>query len=295
MRHKVKRRLFGEEIIERDSTILRFGSSSKEKHTNLTRKIFGALIIALAILAVVFTTYAGASYAYRMLVWQNSIFALKELYIKCNGEVLTPNHIREYGKLNNVDNIFAVNLANLKKLLIASPRVMDVEISRTLPDTISIVVWERVPIARIDMGGYYIAIDKEGVVIGPASATTVLPIIQANVQPGITPGTSMADSPIMNAIEILELCDSTPLGQIIRISSLDVRKKEEVDLTLVEGTKVKIAWQNMTKHFPVSRTNLQDKLMKLAENLRSAQERRKKIVSIDMRLDNNFPAIEVDY
>ncbi len=298
MRGKQKRRFFEESFfIEKDETVLRFassGGSNKGKSKWLWKKLFTIAIILVVLGLTVVSIYAGFATVSRALIWENSIFQLKELNIKCYGEVLTKNHIVEYGKLNGVNNIFGINLAETRKQLLTSPRVKDVEISRTLPDTISIKVWERVAVARLDLGEYFVAIDREGIVLGPAPAKSALPIVFANIQPGITPGISLADTSIMHAIKILELCDTTPIGQIVKIATLDVRRREEVDLTLIDGTKVKLSWQQMNGEQTLSRSYLEQKLMRLAENLRSAFERHKKIVSIDMRVENNFPAIETE-
>jgi cell division septal protein FtsQ len=297
MKSKNKRRFFEDNfaITEKDETVLRFASSGgagKGKKRAVFKKLFTVLVIAIVLGLTIVSLYAGFAAVSRTLLWENNLFQLKELNVKCHGEVLTKNHIIEYGKLNGVNNIFGINLAEMRKQLLTAPRIKDVEIKRTLPDSISVTVWERLPVARLDAGEYFVAIDREGIVLGPAVGKGTLPIIFANVQPGITPGTSMADTSVMHAIRILELCDTTPLGQIIKIAALDVRRKEEIDITLVEGTKVKLTWQQMNGDVALSRSYLEQKLMRLAENLKSAFERHKKIVSIDMRLENNFPAIE---
>ena len=78
------------------------------------------------------------------------------------------------------ENILTLDLAELKRRLRASPWVADATVVRTLPDTLSVAIVERVPLALAEADRLYL-MDGDGTLIdvyGPRTAVFDMPIVR---------------------------------------------------------------------------------------------------------------------
>jgi cell division protein FtsQ len=78
------------------------------------------------------------------------------------------------------ENILNLDIHSLKARLRASPWVADATVTRTLPDTLRVVVQERVPLALAELERLYL-MDGDGTLIdiyGPRTAAFDLPIVR---------------------------------------------------------------------------------------------------------------------
>lgn len=250
------------------------------------------LVMALAGLAALgILAWIGTQSIAQFLFFRNEIFRLRSVKIECDGEVITPKHVSEYLILNTCSNLFSFNMAAERAALLKKvPRIRNVEFTRTLPGKLAIVVRERLPMARLGMGYYYLAVDREGKILGPSSGSKNLPVISRHKLSGLRPGVLLEDMKIARALKVLTTCDTTPVGEQIKIREIDVAQEDALELTLAGGEKVLFAWPDMDRDAPGN--NLERKLIRLAESLKSAAARGKKIAAIDMTLENNFPARE---
>lgn len=251
------------------------------------------LIAVAGLISFGILAWLGARSIGQYLFFQNGLFRLRSIKIQCDGEVITPKHISEYLALNNCSNLFAFNMAEERAALLKKvPRIKDVEFTRQLPGQLTIVIRERLPVARLAMGTYYLEIDREGCVLGKAAGSKNLPVICGHDFSGLWPGIQLDDKKITRTLEILRVCDANPVGNYIKIKSIDVGRANVLELTLSDGEKVKLSWPDMDRPSTASRNSLERKLTRLAESLKSAAARGKKIAAIDMTVENNFPAQE---
>lgn len=250
-----------------------------------------AALIGLSSIGVL--TWLGAYSIGRYLLFQNDLFCLRNVTIECDGEVVTPKHITEYLALNTCSNLFAFNMAQERSSLLKKvPRIKNAELARRLPGEIIILIHERLPIARLEMGQYYLTVDSEGRVLGTSSGSKYLPIITGHEMPGLRPGIHINEKRITRALEVIHACDTTPTGNYVKIARIEAGSPAFLVLTLMGNEQVRFSWIGMIQDSPSAKDNLNQKLAKLAESLRSAAARGKKITSIDMTVENNFPAIE---
>lgn len=253
-----------------------------------------ALLIAVAgLISFGILAWLGAQSIGQYLFFQNDLFRLRTIKIQCDGEVVTPRHISEYLALNNCSNLFAFNMTEERATLLKKvPRIKDAEFARQLPGELTIRIRERLPVARLEVGAYYLTIDGEGRVLGTSAGSKNLPVISGHKLSGLRPGVQLDDKKTSKALEVLLVCDTTPAGNYVKIKSIDVGKTDVLELTLSDGEKVKLSWTDMDRPSTVARDSLGTKLTRLAESLKSAAARGKKIASIDMTMENNFPAQE---
>lgn len=252
------------------------------------------VLLCLSVLAAcVILVWAATQFLGRLLFQHNDLFRVRDVKVECNGDIITPKHIMEYARLAEMQFLFADNIANIReKLLQKVPRLKSVEIKRRLPGELIIRVRERVSMAQLQVNRYYLTLDREGYVLGPMPGSKALPIIAGYDLPGIRPGVQLSAAGIRNALEVIDVCQTTPIGQRVRIVSIDVRNAQALELRLANGERVRLAWSHMGETSSLARAQLEQKLSRLAESLKSAAQRSKRIVEIDMTFENNFPAKE---
>ncbi|HEU4523939.1 MAG TPA: FtsQ-type POTRA domain-containing protein, partial [Gemmatimonadales bacterium] len=106
---------------------------------------------------------------------------LRVLNVEVRGSrFLSEGEVRELLGPAVGENILGLDIEALKARLRASPWVADATITRTLPDTLRVVVRERVPLALAELERLYL-MDGDGALIdiyGPRTAAFDLPIVR---------------------------------------------------------------------------------------------------------------------
>ncbi len=124
----------------------------------------------------------------------------------------------------------------------------------------------------------HLAIDRDGHVLGPSSRRKGLPAITGLRDRGLRPGSYIDEKLVRDALEVLDLCDTSRLGQVVSIAVIDVRHPEYLDLTLRNGERVLFGRENMDW-----------RLKRVAQSLQTASRLGKSISKIDWTVDNNPP------
>jgi len=275
--------------------VLYFSARDRVGGKEWGRRLIVVAIMVSSLTACIILIWVGAQSLGRMLFRQNDLFRTRDIKIECNGDIITPKHIMEYASLSGMKHLFAANIEELREqLLMHVPRIKAVEIKRHLPGELIILVRERVPMAQLKANYYYpvFDLDREGYVLGKATGSKTMPILVGYDLPGILPGVQLSAEGVRNALEVIDVCQTTPIGQRVRIVSIDVRNAQSLDLRLANGERVLLAWTHMGEPSSLAHQHLEQKLLRLAESLKSAAQRSKRIAWIDMTLENSFPAQE---
>ncbi len=256
----------------------RAGGDSRERAHRVVALVI--LLVALAGLGV------AAAFGFRELGgWlfaRNPRFTIKPggLDLQSTGR-LQPAHLRDYAHLSEGMNLFALNLAEVRRSLLTVPLIKSASVERVLPDTLRVRVSERTPVARLSAGaGFQFAVDREGVVLGPSSRGPNLPLLTGVHEPGLSPGTHILAAPFQDALEALDYCESAGLGRHFRLSEIAVDAEDHLDLRLTTGTRVLLG-----------RVNLKWRLDNLVVILQEATRRGRSVVSVDLTVDSNFPVV----
>ncbi|MEI6563933.1 MAG: hypothetical protein WCO42_06475 [bacterium] len=245
--------------------------------------------ILAAGLGVFLTWKVGAA-----LFWENPKYTIKKLDIHVDGPTITAGHVRDYMHIGEGANLFADNLQTLRlaffKTLPMGPVAKSIKLQRHLPDTLSIEIVERIPLARLGRWGT-LAVDREGYVFNLRAGGRDYPVITGS-DPTIKPGTRV-DQLVMNAIEFVDTCNRTKLGEHVRIACLDVGPKEYLELYLAAGERIKVGWPDMNRKLPDVRRRVEQKLTTLASALRASEERGRRLVNLDLTFSDQYvPAQE---
>ena len=246
-------------------------------------------------LAGVAATGLGALLTWQIgaaLFWENPAYTIKTLAITVDGPTITAKHVREYMGICEGANLFAPNLQKLRaEFLKKTPIAKSASLSRRLPDTLCVDIVERTPIARLGRWGS-LALDREGYVFSLRAGSRDYPIITGAADVNLKPGVK-SDQAVMNAIDLIDVCNRSRIGEQVRITSLDVAPKDHIELYLAAGERIKINWENMGVSGIDPHPKIEVKLAELAGALRASEERGRKLVNLDLTFSNHYvPAQE---
>jgi len=260
------------------SPVYTFHARAAEKRSESMHKV-GAIVLLIAALGGVgWLLVAGISQINQWLFVQNDQFIIENLDITSTG-TLSPEHVQQFGGITAGQNLFDVNIATVRKKLEEGPLIKSAEVQRKLPSTLVVRVNERTPLARIayDQSGRFLSIDLDGHVLKvERPGVSAMPIIKGFSDRGISPGSVLRDGGAMDALQVISICDASPMSQVIQIASIDVSHADYLDVSLQGGIKVLLP-----------RNPPRSKLEDLVSYLREASG---KINFIDLTLDRNVPA-----
>jgi len=203
------------------------------------------LVVPLLVLTAGLLLWFGIKVAGEMLFSRNPAFTINRLIVKSESPV-TEEYIRGKKGIREGTNLFSFSSSDVRaEFLRGAPNFKSMDITRILPDTLSVVVAERVPLAAIGRRGGFV-VDHEGFVFGPKVRKQNLPVIVGYRGPLLRPGDRI-EGIAAEAVKILSLCDTTALGADLVISGIDISggftgKEDDMQLHLAGETIVDFWW-----------------------------------------------------
>jgi cell division protein FtsQ len=98
---------------------------------------------------------------------------------------ISEESIRLASGISAADHVPAVDEERVRlAIMTALPAVADVELSRSLPDTIRLAVTARSPLAAVDAGKGYYVMDAEGVIYDKVGSAKGIPVIRSSTDVG---------------------------------------------------------------------------------------------------------------
>ncbi len=208
--------------------------------------------------------------------------AVKRIVVRGN-ERLSKEKIVDISRLKKGENIYRARIYGAKKRLAELPLVEKVSVSRLMPDTIVIGVVERCPRAILS-GRKKLLADYSGVVL-PGSCRgdrERLPLIVGVDTAYLSVGDQCSQPAMTKAMQVLELCQSSPLSSMVEVDGIDASRPDDLRLYLMRGDYTKDACE-----VRIGGTDLEQKMANLAEILRSVvAQHGRKIQSVNLTLEN---------
>lgn len=230
----------------RNEDLFTVSARVKEKNAERRKRIAAVCLILVVLVGFGWVLQVSLSAAGRYFFTENEKYQIRNWDLHSNGPLLTAAHIREYSQLSETDNLFAVDLREVRRSLLSVPVVRSVEVSRRLPDTLVVRVNERLAVARLgDDDRMSLAVDQDGHVLGPGSLRPNLPAIVGFQRAGIKPGITITDTLFLDALRFLELCERPQVSRYVRVRHINVSDPEELDIRLSDGERVRIARAHM--------------------------------------------------
>ncbi len=204
----------------------------------------GIALVSVAVIALCGALFAAAMYAGRKLFTENPRFNIAVLDLQSDGTRLSPDHLREYSGLSAGQNLFAVDISEVRRKLELVPLVGRVTVRRSFPDTLEVRVSERSALAclKSDRSAAPLAVDREGYVLGPMYSSPNLPVVEGFSEKGLRPGSQVRAREIRDALSVLDIVDSTPaLARHLQIMVVNVRDRDRLDVRLANGKRLLLA------------------------------------------------------
>lgn len=269
-------------VNRRRSKTLEVRARTAKKRQNRISLLKVVGIPAVGAIAVVMLLFSGAGILARGILSNSDHYVIRNVLVETDGR-LTESMIEQFGGIERGENIFAVNIAEVRERLENIPIVRNVEVRRSLPDTLNIRISERVPLAYIESshGGYRLAIDRDGIVIGPARRDRGLPTLTGLRVSEIEMGRALDGNLLRHALDVLDICDRTRLKQFIEIDYIDVSDTEILEMGLATG-----------EYVTLPRRDIKSKLVDLANILYVCRAENRTLARIDLTAENVAPAIE---
>lgn len=259
-------------------SLLKATVRTAEHRRTLRRRAFTALVLLVGLPALAVGLYWGGHEAWRAMFAENDFFRIRQIEVTTDG-MLGAEDIREYAKVREGLNLFAVRPQEIRAALLAVPLIASAQVGRRLPDALIIEVAERVAVARLGRSGAGspLAVDATGHVLGPSSVRVSLPVVLGVRDVGLRPGDVVADPMLKDALAVLEICNETAMREELAVATIDVGSEDLLDVGLSSGEQVLL-----------SREKLKEKLQQLREMRKVARDRGLDLAVYDMTVDRNY-------
>jgi cell division protein FtsQ len=276
----------------KDQYLLDVKVHTEARRNALLRWIASLAMAAAVIGATSYGLYRAAKFVADRLVYENPRFAITQINVQNDG-VMTPQQVMRFGGVRVGQNIFAVNLRDVRRNLEMIPLVKRVEVCRILPQQLVIRVYERIPVARLQPasralndGSYFV--DRAGVVMKPIrfddgtvlqpQSPRPLPVLTGVTLADARVGRAVESEQIYLALELLDRLEQSGPSAALEAEQIDLSKPRRLTLT----TK-----QRMTIRFDVQ--DFQQQLRRLGVILVWAQQRQKQVASVDLTVGRGVP------
>lgn len=219
------------------------------------RLVMLSLFVAGGTVLGLYLMWRVGEVALNAFVYENTDYAVQQIDVRTNGKI-SPDQLCRWSGVKLGDNLFALDLAAVKRNLELVSAVDTVSVERALPHTLRIRVTERVPVAqvnvpRVENGEIVVSVfqlDANGVVIqrvDPRLCT--VPLAQAEPQlPLITglnafqmqPGRRLELPQVQAALRLIAAFGGSPMAGLVDLRRLDVSAPGVIVATTGTGGEI---------------------------------------------------------
>jgi cell division septal protein FtsQ len=272
-------------------------TTTRKRHSQkqvMQMAVWCGLVLAM-IVAVGAGLHFGIALVLDRVLYTNPRYDLVKIEIEPHGHFLE-GQIRQTAGLKPGLNLWTLNLRQITHDLEKLPYVSNAKVERHFPDTVTILIHERVPVVKIvglniDLNTretFYL--DRDGVVLKPREDETppLLPEIiglapdDAELEPGMT----LDQSSLKSAMEILDEIDHSRLHTSIDIRTIDL--SNPLSITMVTR-------QNMTIVFRPDDSLIEQELQRLIQIVDYPDFQQRQIYTVDLTPDSNVPVTFAQY
>ena len=267
---------------------VRSSQSGKQRQRRLLDWLAKFLIVA----ALGTGLYFGARKTISWLILKNPDYNVAELDVQTDG-FLDAERVLQTADLHKGGNIFLVNLDRAKTRIESIPEVEHAQVSRQLPNRITVEINERKPVAwlstarGIDTRDEVVAskdsflIDANGVLLLPRKLSPqdrYLPIIRHYRGTSLAEGAQTDGEEIKAALDLLRAHQDSLVAARFQIQEIDLAKHYGLQVTDHNGTQVLFALEEMDRQ-----------LKRLDTYLQYTDQHGQRIQTINLLVQKNVP------
>ena len=259
------------------------------------RKFFGLTIKLLLISVIAACLYVGVRRGIALLLLKNPDYNLADLSVETDG-ALPPGVVLEAADLHKGSNIFLINLNSAQSRIESLPQVEKAQITRQLPNRITIQINERKPIALVAPEHTTASRDDIASASGSYLIDThsiLLPIDRSNAQDLHLPiirnysgprsgGQEAEGEEIKAALDLLHARQDSMIAARFHIEEIDLAKHFGLQVTDCNGLQVLFGLDD-----------LENQLKRLEVALQTLDQAEPKPQTINLLVQKNVPVTYV--
>lgn len=270
----------------------------RSDHVRATRVRIGALTFGV-MFGTVFGFYIlwrTGEWALNRFVYENNAFAVQQVDAQTDGEI-SPEQLRRWSGVKTGDNLFAIDLAQVKRSLEMVPQIKTISLERVFPHTLRLRVEEREPIAQINAprrsasGGVEVAVfqlDSEGVVmipLDPRQRTTALnateeplPVLRSVKFNELQPNRRIEAPNVQAALKLVSAFECSPMAGLVDLKSIDVGSPDVLAVSTGQGSEVIFGLNDVERQ-----------LRRWREIYDFGARNHRNLATLDLAVTNNIP------
>lgn len=215
-----------------------------------------SLAAALTMGLVAFGAYRAFQCFVQSAFTENARYSIASIQVDNDGG-LTREDILALAGVREGQNLYAVNLGEIRAALESNPVIRRAEIYRVLPDKLRIVVSERVAAAQFFTRARYDGVTRrllappmgyligsDGVVMksvnpyAPSKDTARLPLI-TGVEPGdIKLGQPLSGAQVQSGLNLIHLCEAPDIAPLLDYERIDLSRKDALVMVTRHGGQI---------------------------------------------------------
>jgi cell division septal protein FtsQ len=271
---------------------------SKQVRARRVRILSRCAAWTLGLLLAVAGIWHGLEWAVDQFVYRNPTFAIQEIDVRTDG-IIPREQLQEWTGVRLGENLFAVDLQNVKRFLKLNSLVQDAAVDRVLPSTLRVRVIEREPIAQFTtwqrpsaeaaLQPVMLYLDEEGYVLTPSD----LPKLSARMAEhfkylpklaGVEGSEVRTSHPIVSAriraaLRLIDEFSQSSMAAMVDLTDVDVSISQILVATTRQGSQITFGYGIPDIHLHRWR---------LVHDYAVAASR--SIATLDLSVSNNVPA-----
>jgi cell division protein FtsQ len=206
-----------------------------------------AQVQRISLIVILWLLFIMLLYGSYVIVFVKPYFKVNKIAVSTEHGVLSQSAVIEMAGIKEGDPILAVSVDEIKKRLLANPRIEKVVVHRKLPGTIWIYVKEYVPVAIIRLDGFYY-VDERGNIFKKVDGNDRrdYPIItgfEDNANP--TTAQEKAKDELLEALQVIRVYERSYIGEVYGISELNYNPDRGFSvITLKEPMEIRLGFDS---------------------------------------------------
>ena len=262
---------------------------SRRATQHRVRRAMGVLWKMVLLAGLCISGYVGVREAAARLFFANPDYQVKTIELQTDGTLQREEVLKEAG-LHEGENIFSVNLAQIRNRVQQLPQADEVEVVRKLPNEIDIRIVERRPVAWITSeteitdpfaSDAAFLVGRRGVLMKQKKLLPEylgLPLILGCTSESLEPGKVIESPEAQTALELLRLTESSLLQTRFQIREIDISKSYYLLVTDKNHSRVMFALND-----------LEDQLRRLQVFLDYCDKTRQELETLNLVPQRNIP------
>lgn len=250
-----------------DEQIKRYESpKEKEKKQKKRKKIFRTI----KVLMIIFIIIGGVTF-----FLLSPIFNIKNINVSGNSKI-SSEEILSLSQLRKDENIFKINKQDTKEKVKQNAYIDTVEIKRSLPDIVTIVVTERTATYQINFSNMYMLINNQGYMLETAELDEIMPLIVGitTKEEDIKPGNRLCLDDLEKLEDVLKILESAKSNNLNKLIN-------KIDITNKDNYIVQMKKEKKTVHFG-DVTNLALKMLYVSDIINKEKDEGEIFVNTDL-------------